>query len=157
MDQNSLLNNDEVLYVRSGSVLMSNGTFKAREFLDALAQLVSEREDEWSDEQEGWFNERGLSCEALRFGNQGWQRGRVRIRMEFIPDDSPKLLREAPPAQRERPPYEDDIFKPRDSYPQRDPFRDPREGRDYPPERPGRGRDSGKDDYPEIYPDLDEY
>jgi hypothetical protein len=106
MDQSSLLNNDEVLYVRSGSVLMSNGTFKAREFLDALAQLVSEREDEWSDDQEGWFNERGLNCEALRFGNQGWQRGRVRIRMEFIPDDSPKLLREAPPVQRERAPYE---------------------------------------------------
>jgi hypothetical protein len=156
MDQNSLLNNDEVLYVRSGSVLMSNGTFKAREFLDALAQLVSEREEEWSDEQEGWFNERGLNCEALRFGNQGWQRGRVRIRMEFIPDDSPKLLREAPPAQRERASYEDDLFKPRDSYPQRDPFRDPREGRDYPPDRPNRSRDS-KDDYPEIYPDLDEY
>jgi hypothetical protein len=151
MDQSSLLNNDEVLYVRSGSVLMSNGTFKAREFLDALAQLVSEREDEWSDDQEGWFNERGLNCEALRFGNQGWQRGRVRIRMEFIPDDSPRLLREAPPERRA--PYEDDIFKPRDSYPQRDP------GRDYPPDRPDRsGRGSrGKDDYPEIYPDMDEY
>jgi KGK domain len=148
MDQSSLLNNDEVLYVRSGSVLMSNGTFKAREFLDALAQLVSEREDEWSDDQEGWFNERGLNCEALRFGNQGWQRGRVRIRMEFIPDDSPKLLREAPPVQRERAPYEDDIFKPRDSYPQRD------TGRDYPPDRSGRG---SRGDYPEIYPDMDDY
>jgi KGK domain len=132
-----LLSNDEVLYVRSGSVLVPNATFKAREFLDALAQLVSEREDEWSDEQEGWFNERGLSCEVLRFGNQGWQKGRVRIRMEFIPE-GPKMLKEAPPPQRERAPYQDDIFKPRDSYQQGD--------------RPNRGRDN----YPEIYPEVDD-
>lgn len=144
-----LLSNDEVLYVRAGSVLMSNATFKASEFLDALAQLVSEREDEWSDEQEGWFNERGLGCEVLRFGNQGWQKGRVRIRMEFIPD-GPKLLKEGAPIQRERPPYEDDIFKPRDSYPQREQPRDSYLQSDRPNRR-------GKDDYPEIYPDLDEY
>ena len=147
MDRDSsLLSNDEVLYVRAGSVLMSNATFKAIEFLDALAQLVSEREDEWSDDQEGWFNERGLNCEVLQFGNQGWQKGRVRIRMEFVPDESPKLLKEAPPSKRERPPYEEDIFKPRDSYQTRD---------NYPQsDRPNRG---GKDNYPEIYPDLDEY
>jgi KGK domain len=148
MDRDSsLLSNDEVLYVRAGSVLMSNATFKASEFLDALAQLVSEREDEWSDDQEGWFNERGLNCEVLRFGNQGWQKGRVRIRMEFVPDESPKLLKEAPPSKRERPPYEDDIFKPRDTYQQRDSQRD-----NYPSsDRPSRNN------YPEIYPDLDEY
>lgn len=87
-----LLNDDEVLFVRSGRILMSNPTFKVNEFLDALAQLVSEREAEWSDEYEGWFGE-GLDCEVLRFGNQGWQRGRVRIRLEFSPEQ-PKLLRE---------------------------------------------------------------
>jgi KGK domain len=135
-----LLNNDEVLYVRSGSVLVPNATFKASEFLDALAQLVSEREDEWSDEQEGWFNERGLNCEVLRFGNQGWQKGRVRIRMEFVPE-GPKMLKEAPP-QREKAPYQDDIFKPRDSYQQSN--------------RPGNRTDRGRDSYPEIYPDIDD-
>jgi hypothetical protein len=65
------------------------------EFLDALAQLVSDQEDEWTEETEGWFNH-GLACEALRLGNQGWQRGRVRIRLEFCPDDQPKLLQESP-------------------------------------------------------------
>jgi hypothetical protein len=149
-----LLNNDEVLYVRSGSVLVPNATFKAGELLDALAQLVSEREDEWSDEQEGWFNERGLSCEVLRFGNQGWQKGRVRIRLEFIPD-GPKLLREAPLEKRdraperapERTPYQDDLFKPRESYQMGD-----RPAR--PPERPDRG--GRRDGYPDIYPDIDD-
>ena len=88
-----VLNSDEVLFVSAGRVLMNNPTFKVGEFLDALAQLVSEREADWSDDDEGWFGE-GLDCEALRFGNQGWQRGRVRIRLEFCPARPPKLLNE---------------------------------------------------------------
>lgn len=98
MDDFRVLNNDEVLYVNSGRVLMSNPTFKVGEFLDALAQLISEREEDWSDDKEGWFNE-GLDCEALRFGNQGWQRGRVRLRLEFCNDAQPLL----PRADRRRP------------------------------------------------------
>ena len=94
MDQGfGLLNNDEVLYVNRGRILISNPTFKVREFLDALAQLISEQEEEWSEEIEGWFTD-GLECEVLRLGNQGWQRGKVRIRLEFCPSDKPKLLKE---------------------------------------------------------------
>lgn len=94
-----LLSDDEVLFVRSGRILMANPTFKVSEFLDALAQLISEQEGEWSDEREGWFTEHGQSCEVLRFGNQGWQRGRVRIRLEFCPERPPKLLRESSSAR----------------------------------------------------------
>jgi hypothetical protein len=90
-----LLNDDEVLFVRAGRILMANPTFKVSEFLDALAQLISEQEGTWSDEQEGWFNDRGQACEVLRFGNQGWQRGRVRIRLEFAPERPQKLLQDS--------------------------------------------------------------
>lgn len=96
-----LLNDDEVLFVRSGRILMNNPTFKVSEFLDALAQIISEQEAEWSDEREGWFTERGQSCEVLRFSNQGWQRGRVRIRLEFSPEYPPKLLQESPVTREE--------------------------------------------------------
>lgn len=89
-----VLNPDEVLFVNAGRVLLNNPTFKVSEFLDALAQLVSDHEADWSDDNEGWFGE-GLDCEALRFGKQGWQRGRVRIRLEFCPDRPPKLLNES--------------------------------------------------------------
>ncbi len=87
------LDADEVLFVNLGRVLMPNATFKVGEFLDALAQAVSEREAEWADENEGWFGD-GLECEVLRFGNQGWQRGKVRLRLEFMPETPPppKLL-----------------------------------------------------------------
>lgn len=114
-----LLSDDEVLFVRSGRVLMANPTFKVSEFLDALAQLVSEQEGEWSDEREGWFTDRGQNCEVLRFGNQGWQRGRVRIRLEFCPERPPKLLRESSSAKdssyREETYSQGDLYTPRRS------------------------------------------
>jgi hypothetical protein len=86
------LRDDEVLYVPIGRVLMSNPTFKVAEFLDALAQAVSDREGDWSEENEGWFTD-GLECEALRLNSNGWQRGRVRVRVEFSPNQRrPKAL-----------------------------------------------------------------
>jgi hypothetical protein len=91
-DQFQPLDNDEVLFISVGRVLMPNPTFKVGEFLDALAQAVSDRERDWDEENEGWFSD-GLDCEALRFAGQGWQRGRVRIRLEFAPEErTPKLL-----------------------------------------------------------------
>ncbi len=72
---------------------MTNPTFKVGEFIDALAQAICDREQDWDDANEGWFGN-GLECEALRFGTKGWQRGKVRIRLEFWPDQdpAPKLL-----------------------------------------------------------------
>lgn len=114
-----MLSDDEVIFVRSGRILMPNATFKVSELLDALAQAVSEREEEWTEESEGWFNA-GLPCEVLRFGNQGWQRGRVRIRVEFCPEKQPKLLRDDSHRRgnRETPyPNREDIYSSRqDSY-----------------------------------------
>lgn len=109
MDQEfGLLNDNEVLHIIRGRILMSNPTFRVSEFLDTLAQLISEQEEEWTDESEGWFND-GLPCEALRLGNQGWQRGKVRIRLEFCPDPPPKLLKESPRTREEMRPRGEEI------------------------------------------------
>jgi KGK domain len=137
-----LLGDDEVLFIRSGRILMSNPTFKVSEFLDSLAQLVSEQEGEWSDEREGWFNDQGQSCEVLRYGNQGWQRGRVRIRLEFCPENPPKLLRESPSTERS---YRDDL-------PQDDLYT-PRRNRDTSPRGDSYQWRGSNDD---MYPDPDE-
>ena len=80
------LDNDEVLFVSAGRILMPNPTFKVGELLDGLAQAVSDREEDWADENEGWFGD-GLECQVLRFGTKGWQRGKVRLRLEFCPGD----------------------------------------------------------------------
>lgn len=123
MDQFEPLDSDEVLYVPLGRVLMMNPTFKVGEFIDALAQAISDREPDWSDDNEGWFGE-GLDCEALRFQRQGWQRGRVRIRLEFCPDEPrPSRLLDAP--RREREPRRMERLEPKGENPYRsdDPYR----------------------------------
>lgn len=139
--QYGTLNGDEVLFIRAGRVLMSNPTFKVSEFLDALAQLISEQEEVWSEEQEGWFTSRGAQCEVLRFGNQGWQRGRVRIRLEFCPEQPPKLLRES------RIPQDED-YQPTEVYRQNRSRRRSREDI-YQPDKSWEGETP-------IYPEIDE-
>lgn len=139
-----LLGDDEVLFVRSGRIIMANPTFKVSEFLDSLAQLISEQEGEWSDEREGWFTDRGQTCEVLRFGNQGWQRGRVRIRLEFCPERAPKLLRESPSTQESSP--TDDLFS--------DDLYTPRRNRENP--YPHEDAPSWRGVNDEIYPEIEE-
>ncbi|BAU10303.1 KGK domain family protein [Leptolyngbya sp. NIES-3755] len=123
------MNEDEVLFVDRGRVLMNNPTFKVSEFLDQLAQVISEQSDEWSEDSEAWFDE-GLECEALRFNSgTGWQRGRVRIRLEFAPARQPERLPERssarqpepltrlePLSDRPRPRNIDDIYADEDNY-----------------------------------------
>lgn len=105
----TLLNDSEVLHVLRGRILMSNPTFRVSEFLDALAQLISEQEMEWTEDAEGWFSD-GLDCEALRLGNQGWQRGRVRLRLEFSPAPQPRLLQGDVQRREEPMPDREDIY-----------------------------------------------
>jgi hypothetical protein len=92
------LYDDEVLFVDRGRVLMNNPTFKVSEFLEALAEVVNDREPDWTDTSEGWFSD-GLECEALRFNGNGWQRGQVRIRLEFLPAKPPQQLPERSSSQ----------------------------------------------------------
>ena len=95
------LDDDEVLYVPSGSILMSNPTFKVGEFLDALAQTVSDRESEWSEDHEGWFAN-GVECQVVRLTGAGWQHGHVRLRLEFMPSKEPERLPERSTARDDR-------------------------------------------------------
>jgi len=144
----NLLNDDEVLFVRSGRVLMPNATFKVSEFLDALAQVVLDQEEEWSEEQEGLFNDRGQRCEVMRFSTQGWQRGRVRLRLEFLPiEERPKLLQESLP-RRENAPQREDPYR---RQAREDVYR--REEYSSPPRDPYDPRGNREEIYPEILPD----
>ncbi len=87
------LDDDEVVYIGAGRILLDNPTFKVGELLDALAQLVSDREADWSEDHEGWFTD-GADCEVLRLNGSGWQRGRIRMRVEFAPSKIQERLPE---------------------------------------------------------------
>ncbi|MBD2069403.1 KGK domain-containing protein [Leptolyngbya sp. FACHB-671] len=59
------------------SGLMSNNTFKVSELLRAIQKCTGK--------QAFWFDI-GVGCEVLGL-TQGWQKGRVRISIEFCPDE----------------------------------------------------------------------
>jgi len=81
------LSTGEVLSVsESSQIAIGHSTFRVGELADALrAQLLEQKIGGLTKSTENWFTEEGVPCEALRFGADGWQSGRVRIHIEFCP------------------------------------------------------------------------
>lgn len=84
------LESGEVLSVKSSAqFLMSHGTFRISEFAEALKQeMLSCGLGGITEDKIAWLTEKGIDCEVLKFGATDWQKGRVRIHIEFCPDES---------------------------------------------------------------------
>ncbi|HEY9598850.1 MAG TPA: KGK domain-containing protein [Cyanophyceae cyanobacterium] len=79
----------EVLSVdESVQILIGHRTFRAGEFSDALKTQIEYGISGWTSDKDAWFSEEGIPCEVLRFSSKGWQKGKVRIRLEFCPQES---------------------------------------------------------------------
>lgn len=66
----------------SGQILMPHYTFKVGEIIAKMRQVLP-----GSDElKQKWLDE-GQSCEILKPGAKYWQKGKVRISLEFCPDE----------------------------------------------------------------------
>ncbi|MEH1765787.1 KGK domain-containing protein [Nostoc sp.] len=46
-----------------------------------------------------WFSEEGCKCEVLLVKGGGWQKGRFRFRLEFIPDNPDVFLKDSAPKE----------------------------------------------------------
>ncbi|KST63975.1 KGK domain-containing protein [Mastigocoleus testarum] len=69
------------------NILVSHQTFKVDECIRNLQRKIS-----LTDEQrDKWFLGEGEVAEVLRPGSSGWQKGRIRISLEFCPEE-PKSL-----------------------------------------------------------------
>ncbi len=66
-----------------GEVVSVKNTCKVSELAAQIRSKVADSLAEWSDEH-------GVDGEVLRFGSQGWEKGKVRLHLsiEFCPDDS---------------------------------------------------------------------
>ncbi len=69
------------------------------ETMSKLSQLIQGME-KWAQNNTNnkgsefqWFVEQGRQCEILRTTGGGWQKGRFRIRLEFIPDNPEAFLK----------------------------------------------------------------
>lgn len=94
------LDNGEVLSVdASAQLLIGHRTFRVGEFAEALRSQLEYGlggSSGWTEEKDGWFSENGIECEVLKFGNVGWQKGKVRIKLEFRAEEPKSPVKLAP-------------------------------------------------------------
>ena len=75
------------------------------ESMSKLGRLIQALE-QWSrsntankGNEPSWFTEQGITCEVLRTVGGGWQKGRFRIRLEFIPANPEAFLQDSSPIE----------------------------------------------------------
>jgi hypothetical protein len=100
------LDGDEVLSVdESAQIFIGHRTFRVSEIATALkTQLLEYGLGGITAEKEGWFNPEGISCEALKFGANRWLKGRVKISIDFCPDEIQGLAPKPPAPAAPSPP-----------------------------------------------------
>jgi KGK domain len=96
IDRFESLENGEVVSIQNDTqVLSGHRTFRVGELNDEIKNYLANAIDGWSEQKNGWFTDRGIDCEALRFGSNGWQKGRIRLCLEFCPDEANSLAHSA--------------------------------------------------------------
>ena len=84
------LSSGEVLSVNSDSqFVIGHSTFRVSEFTAALKQLMLDNgTGGLTPEKIDWLTTEGIECDVLRFGSEGWVKGKVRLHLEFAEDES---------------------------------------------------------------------
>ncbi|MBL1199127.1 MAG: hypothetical protein FWK04_08575 [Nostoc sp. GBBB01] len=81
------LNNDDAVFM-SDPDFQTGTTFKVSELKEKVRSFVNqETKGNYISSKLRWFSEGGAKCEVLRLEGGGWQKGRLRFRLEFIPDE----------------------------------------------------------------------
>ncbi|MBV9386378.1 MAG: hypothetical protein JOZ78_08120 [Chroococcidiopsidaceae cyanobacterium CP_BM_ER_R8_30] len=79
------IDREDVISVYSGQILVNNRTFTVSEFILVMMSLIREKGGALTEEKEKWFAE-GVECKILKPGAKRWQRGQVRLSLEFTPE-----------------------------------------------------------------------
>lgn len=87
LDPNGKLgfSNDDVVMFPTGNFSLEKMT-KISSLIQAI-EPWSQRNSNNKGNEALLFNEQGMHCELLRTSGGGWQKGRLRFRLEFIPED----------------------------------------------------------------------
>jgi hypothetical protein len=87
-DRFESLESGEVVSIQHDKqVLIGHSTFRVGELNDAIKKQLENTIEGWSEDKSAWFDPKGIDCEALRFGSAGWQKGRIRLCLQFCPDE----------------------------------------------------------------------
>ncbi len=85
--QNIQLTQEDVVSLQDGTISLLNQTFLIEEFNDKLKKGIFRNTEE---EANKWIDE-GVQCKILS-PQSHWKKGKIRIRLEFVPDDSDSPL-----------------------------------------------------------------
>lgn len=77
---------EDVVSVYSSQILVNHRTFTVNEFISAMMSFIRDKGGGLTEDKEKWFGE-GLDCKILKPGAKRWQIGKVRIALEFIPEE----------------------------------------------------------------------
>ena len=79
------LKSEDVVSVYAGQIFISSRTFTVVEFIAAMMQAIKKQLGDLTEGKETWFGE-GLECKILKPGAKSWERGKVRLSLEFAPE-----------------------------------------------------------------------
>lgn len=80
------LKSEDVVSVYARQIFISSRTFTVVEFIAAMMQATKKQLGDLTEGKETWFGE-GLECKILKPGAKSWERGKVRISLEFEPEE----------------------------------------------------------------------
>lgn len=85
-ETNKIVIGDEVISIKDkdDNVLIGHLTYQASEFLNRLGEHIDRhKKEKWID--------KGVPCKMLS-PSQNWQKGKIKICLQFIPDRSESVL-----------------------------------------------------------------
>lgn len=80
------LEHEDVVSVYTGQIFVTGRTFTVVEFITAMMQATKKQLGDLTDGRETWFGE-GMECKILKPGAKSWQRGKIRLTLEFTPEN----------------------------------------------------------------------
>ncbi|AUB41305.1 KGK [Nostoc flagelliforme CCNUN1] len=91
------LSEDDVIAIQSKDFGLES-MIKISRLIQAIQTWSGNNSNNKGNESQ-WFLEQGLPCEILRTSGGGWQKGKFRFRLEFIPDKPEVFLKISPPEE----------------------------------------------------------
>ena len=87
------LSKDDVVNLHGTWFGLTTNMVKLEELINYIVDWS--RRSQAMKRENPWFSEKGCECEILRTKGGGWQKGRLRFRLEFIPDDPAAFLEDS--------------------------------------------------------------
>lgn len=85
------INDHDVVSMDAAKSLIGLETFK-------VGQLPAGLKERWGTNAiEQWLSSEGIDCEMLGEAGGGWRKGKIRFRLEFIPEVSNAVIPPPPP------------------------------------------------------------